>query len=332
MINLTHYIKAKSVADTYISHKRDLNKTAKKQHFFVRLSLCPGYDHFIKDMRNKNGLFDFIKEDLTRKLSMSWDELWKESMDNNKMEYKKKIAKTDDENIKFYFGMTEILDEACILLRNGMDLPDGIEKRINRRFILKMIDIANSDSTIKVDEATTYVNGIGCVICLKKIKNSLIPIDWKIINDCYDKIFEYYIQMCSEDGWLDKASEHTLHNRIYGLTHCIINLSNYYTERIDTRSFNEKPDIAARILNNIIDSQKSSNYKLFNDDALAEMLLCIKLCGGENWSERLVALDSLSGRFDSEKLMFREHKYDSFKDEILQNEHTNILYILNVLL
>ena len=85
------------------------------------------------------------------------------------------------------------------------------------------------------------------------------------------------------------------------------------------------------ILCGIVESQKQSNYILFNDDTLAEILLTIKLCGGEYAAERLPALDALSLRFDSTKLIFREHKGDSFKEELLANEHTNILYILNVL-
>lgn len=332
MINLNHYIKAKSVADTYISHKRDLNGTAKKQHFFTRLSLCEGYGYLLGDNRNKNGLFEFIKEDLTRKLSMDWNQMWDEAMKDDEYGYKKDIKKVDDGDVKFYFGMTEIIGLVCILLRNGIELPDGVEKKINRRYLLKMIDIANSDTIIREKEATTFVNGIGGIICLKWLNNSLVPIDWKIINDCYDKIFEYYINVCSENGWLEKASYYKLHNQIYGLTHCIINLSNFYTRPVDTTSFGEKPDIAARILNNIIDSQRLTNYGMFNDDTLAEMLLAVKLCGGECWPERLTGLDDLSGRFDSQKLMFREHQRPTLKEELLANEHTNILYILNVLL
>ena len=133
MINLNHYIKAKSVADTYITPKRDLNGTPKKQHFLARLSLCEGYGHILDDMRTKRGLFEFTSKDLSRRLGMSWDEMWKESIEKDEYGYKKKIAKVDDENVKFYFGMTEILGEIGILLRNGIELPAGVEKIITRR-------------------------------------------------------------------------------------------------------------------------------------------------------------------------------------------------------
>ena len=87
----------------------------------------------------------------------------------------------------------------------------------------------------------------------------------------------------------------------------------------------------ANVLINLVDNQRRENYTIFNDDTLAEMLLCMKLCGQDMCIERINALDALSLRFDSSKLIFRDHKYNTFKDELLQNEHTNILYVLNVL-
>jgi len=334
MIDFSHYIKAKSIADTYISHKRDLSGTTKKQHFFVRLSLCEGYRDILNDNRVKTGLFEFTRKDLERKLGMSWDEMWDESMGEDEFGYKKEIRGVDDEDIKFYFGMTDIIGETCILARNGQELPEGIEKKVNRKNLLRVIELANADTIMRDLEGTTYVNGIGGVMCLKWMKNSLVPVDWSYINGCFEGVWKYYLDKCGEGEW--KKSKKKLHNYIYGLTHCIINLSNFYTNIVsgvqNSEDFIDEVIHTKDMLCNIVDSQKSSNYSLFNDDTLAEMLLTIKLCGGEYAAERLTALNALSLRFDSAKLMFREHKYDSFKEELLANEHTNILYILNVLL
>lgn len=334
MIDFSHYIKAKSIADTYISHKRDLGGTTKKQHFFVRLSLCEGYKGILDDNRVKTGLFEFTKKDLERKLSMSWDELWDEIMKDDDRGHKKEIKEIDNEDIKFYFGMTELIDLTRILLYNDQPLPEGIEKKINRKNLLRIIEIANADTVMRDLEGTIYVNGIGGVMCLKCKKNSLVPIDWSYINGCFEGVWKYYLEKCGDGEW--KKSKKKLHNYIYGLTHCIINLSNFYTDIVsgvqNSENFLDEVIHTKDMLCNIVDSQKLSNYSLFNDDALAEMLLTIKLCGGEYAAERLTALDALSSRFDSAKLMFREHKYDSFKEELLANEHTNILYILNVLL
>lgn len=332
MIDFTHYIKAKSVADTYLQHIKDLNGTPKKQHFMVRLNLCEGYKDLLSDKRTKIGLFEYTSKDLKKKLDMSFDELWEESMANDEMGYKKEIKKTNDNNIKFYFGMTEVLGETCILLRSGMNLPEGIEKKITRRNLLKMIDIANNDQIMRKDEATTFVNGIGLIICLKQLKINLAPINWDTINDCYRKIWDYYIEICCMNkSWL--TSKHKLHNNIYGLTHCIINITNYYTALIeDDKIWKDYIKKSCEILKNLINNQKQFNYTIFNDDTLAEMLLCVKLCGMTDCIERIAALNSLSLRFDSSKLIFREHKNNSFKEELLLNEHTNILYILNVLL
>lgn len=331
MIDLSHYIKAKSIADTYINNYRYLNGTMKKQHFMSRLSLCNGYKNLLSDNRKKLSVFKYTTQDLTKKLSQSWGELWDDSIKNDGNGYKEKIKNQESGDIKFYFGMTDILGEASILLRNKLELPKGIEKKINRHNLIKMIDIANDDVLIKDLEGTTYVNGIGGIICLKKLKNSLIPIAWDTIDDCYKKIFEYYLDKYEHfESWMD--DEFKRHNYIYGLTHCIINLTNFYTEFIQN---NDKYMTYIRrtilCLKSILKYCKRNNYQLLNNDTLAEILLTMKLCGGEYETERIAAVDSLSLRFDPNKHIFREHKFDSFKDEILKNEHTNILYILNVL-
>ena len=331
MIDFTHYIKAKSVADTYLQHIKDLNGTMKKQHFMVRLSLCDGYKEILADNRTKTNLFKLTFDELKRKLDMSWDDMWDESMDNDEYGYKNEIKTHIDEDIKFYFGMTEILGLAGILLRNGMELPKETEKKINRRYILRMIEIANEDTIMKESEGTTYVNGIGEIMCLKWLKNSLVPIDWSTINDCYERIWRFYIEAVGKSQeWI--RSPRKRHNYIYGLTHCIINLTNYYTRFIgnDERWMNEIKE-TSNILINLVDNQRRENYIIFNDDTLAEMLLCIKLCGQDMCIERINAMNALSLRFDSTKLIFREHKSQTLKEELLKNEHTNILYILNVL-
>ena len=153
-----------------------------------------------------------------------------------------------------------------------------------------------------------------------------------IINGCFEGIWKYYLEKCGSGEW--KKSKSKLHNYIYGLTHCPINLSNFYTSVNDVQNseaFLDKVIHTKDMFCNIIASQKASNYSLFNDDTLAEMLLTIRLCGGEYDAERLAALDALSLRFNSSKLIFDEHKKDNLKDELLCNEHTNILYILNIL-
>ena len=332
MIDFTHYIKAKSVADTYLQHIKDLNGTSKKQHFLTRLSLCDGYKHILQDPHKKQSLYEYTRKELKKKLTMSWDEMWNESMNDDEYGYKKEIKKEVDDNIKFYFGMTDLIGLTCILLRNGENIPDDISKKINRQNLLRVIEIANSDMIMRDLEGTTYVNGVGGLMCLKWLKNNLVPIDWSYINGCFEGIWKYYLEKCGGAEW--KKSKNNLHNYIYGLTHCIINLSNFYTAINyvqNSENFLNEVIHTKDILCNIIESQKSSDYKIFNDDTLAEMLLTIRLCGGEYTIERLNALNSLSLRFNSTKLIFDEHKRNNLKEELLANEHTNILFILNIL-
>ena len=332
MIDFTHYIKAKSIADTYLQHIKDLNGTSKKQHFLTRLSLCDGYKHILQDPHKKQSLYEYTRKELKKKLTMSWDEMWNESMNDDEYGYKKEIKKEVDDNIKFYFGMTDLIGLTCILLRNGENIPDDISKKINRQNLLRVIEIANSDMIMRDLEGTTYVNGVGGLMCLKWLKNNLVPIDWSYINGCFEGIWKYYLEKCGGVEW--KKSKNNLHNYIYGLTHCVINLSNFYTAINyvqNSENFLNEVIHTKDILCNIIESQKSSDYKIFNDDTLAEMLLTIRLCGGEYAIERLNALNSLSLRFNSTKLIFDEHKRNNLKEELLANEHTNILFILNIL-
>jgi len=330
MVDYTHYIKATSVVDTYLDHINMLNNTAQKQHFLTRLNLCQGFGHLLDDKRVKSNLFKFILNDLENKLNMSFDEMWDESMKEDDFGYKKEIKKVDDADVKFYFGMTEIMELIGILLRQNIELPKDIDKKVNKESLQKMIDIANKDDIMKKDEGTTYVNGIGEIISLKELRDDLVPIEWDVINNCYKKIWDYYINICQKSSELN--TKHKRHNNIYGLTHCVINLTNFYTRFIGNNDiFMNQIKQTSRILINLVDSQRLNNYKIYNDDTLAEMLLCIRLCCQGDCIERLNALDALSLRFDSAKLMFREHKYDKLKDELIKNEHTNILYVLNVL-
>jgi len=332
MIDFSHYIKAKSIADTYLNHIKDLNGTLKKQHFLGRLSLCQGYGHILDNPRVKKNLYSFTRKDLEKKLSMSWNDIWEENMNDDKYGYKKDIKNKTDEDIMFYFGMTDIIDDVRVLISNKQELPDGVEKKINRRNLLRMIEIANADTVMRDLEGTTYVNGVGGIMCLKNLKQSLVPIDWSIINGCFEGIWKYYLEKCGSGEW--NKSKKNLHNYIYGLTHCPINLSNFYTNVNNVQNseiFLNEVIHTKDMLCGIVEFQKSSNYILFNDDTLAEILLAIRLCGGEYDAERLTALDALSLRFDPAKLIFREHKRESLKEELLANEHTNILYILNVL-
>jgi hypothetical protein len=329
MIDFTHYIKAKSVADTYLQHSRDLNGTPKKQHFMARLSLCNGYKGLLDDNRTKTSLFKWTSEDLAKKLGMSWDEIWDEMPDE--FGYNKEIKQLDDEDIKFYVGMTDVMEKVCILMRNGIPLPEGVEKKVNRRYLLKMMEIADRDTVMHEIQGTTFINGIGQIIYLKNLRNDLVPINWSTINDCYRRVWRFYIEKVGrEQKWM--LSKNKRHNYIYGLTHGVINITNYYDKPIvnDETWVNEIKE-TCNVLINLVDSQRLTNYSLFTDDALAEMLMCIKLCGQVDCIERIAALNALSLRFDSTKLIFREHKCEKFKDELLQNEHTNILYILNVL-
>ena len=335
MVDYSHYIKAHSVADTYLTHIQYLKGTTHKQHFLTRLSLCEGFGHILDDPRKKQSLYSFIQKDLTHKLSLSWNEMWDESMGDDDFGYKKEIKKEATDDIKFYFGMTDLIGEVCILLRNGVEIPEGIEKKIYRQNLLKMIEIANSDTIMRELEGTTYVNGIGGIVCLKMLDNKLVPINWETINNCFGGIWKWYLEKVGgrDHGWM--RSKQKIHNYIYGLTHCPINLSNFYTNINNVQNsehFLDEVVYTKDILCNIVESQKQLNYSIFNDDTLAEILLTIKICGGEYTTERLNALNALSGRFDSRKLMFREHKYDTFKEEIIKNEHTNSLYVLNVLL
>ena len=331
MIDFTHYIKAKSIVDTYLDNIRYLNDTAQKQHFLVRLSKCEGYNDILDNPRKKQTLFEFTTKELEEKLSRTPKESFEKCVEKNTFDYMNEIQKYENEDIDFYFDMVGVIGDTCALLRNGIEIPD-VSSKINKRNISKLIDIARADENLKKWQGTTYVNGVGGLICLKKLKKDLVPIGWDTLYNIYREIWRYYLKEVSELKDINRLPFSNLHNKVYGLTHCIINLTNFYTEFIGNNEvFMDEIKETMKVLNNLLSICKSNNYKYLSDDTLAEILFTLKLCCDDCSSERLAALDSLSWRFDSAKLMFREHKYEKLKDELIKNEHTNILYILNVL-
>ena len=332
MIDFTHYIKAKSVVDTYMDNMRYLNGVTQKQHFMTRLSLCDGYKDLLDNTRRKQTLFEFTRQDLDTKLSQSSKEVFDEYVKDDPNGYMDEIKKVANDDIYFYFDMNAVLEATCILLRNGMEIPD-VTSKINKRNILKLIELANNDTVLKALEGTVYVNGIGGLICLKKLKKDLVVIGWDTICDCFKKIWQYYLKETQKFVELNKVSTKVIHDNVYGLTHCVINLTNFYTEFIGNNDrFMDEIKATVSVLEGLLCVAKADGYKRLSDDTLAEILLTMKLCGGEYNSERMLALDALSLRFNAAKLMFDEHKYDKKGLELIKNEHTNILYVLNVLL
>ena len=331
MVDFTHYIKAKSVVDTYMDNIRYLNGVTQKQHFLTRLSLCDGYKDILDNTRKKQTLFAYTRQALDTKLKQTSKEVFDDCVSNDSNGYMDEIKKVENGDIDFYFDMNGVIEDTCILLRNGMEIPD-VSSKINKRNILKLIELANNDTVLKKLEGTTYVNGIGGLICLKKLKKELVVVGWDTIYECFEKIWNYYLDEVWNLVELNKVSSRIIHDNVYGLTHCVINLTNFYTEFIgNNERFIKQIKRTVTVLERLLCVAKADGYKRLNNDTLAEVLLTMKLCGGEYNSERMLALDALSLRFNAEKLMFDEHKYEKMGDELIKNEHTNILYVLNVL-
>ena len=306
MVNLEHYIKAKAIATRYLDNIRMLDGTTHKQHFLVRLSKCQDYSN----MQLSPKLFTFVTKELEWDLNHSFDEIYDKIVsENDSNGYMKAINKVVTPEIKFYFAMTDILDQLNVLLRNNINRPESdnqknksklkipdVSSKLTTHNIRKMLDIAKADTVMRELEGTQFVNGVGGLRNTKIMAPKLVGVSLQAIDDVFEEIFKYYIEDCNG---LNVEKGKRLHSRIYGLTHCIINLSNFYENFVNMQLYNGIAKDACGDLLDILKSQHRCNYKDLNSDTLAEILLCIKLCNKGLDTEYLNALSSLSMRFNS---------------------------------
>jgi hypothetical protein len=208
---------------------------------------------------------------------------------------KKKIGelfKSVDNDYKKFLCIITILEMTYTFQRVGMlDLIDidRIRNLIASNKSLIKKCIYEDKYIFKEKASTKYINSI---FFIKNLSNSINELNNIISEDLLNKTIKYFLRL-----YENKPDATTL----YGLTHILIGASDFYTKQID-----DKYDCLVKSINQAI-----CNSSIFNNSTLdlqIEMLLCSKLFSKYFINKNMDA-------------------YISF-DNLEENEHTNMLYIL----
>ena len=149
--------------------------------------------------------------------------------------------------------------------------------------------ISEDKYNFKEKASTKYINSI---FFIKNLSNEFNELNDIISETLLNKTIEYFLKL-----YKNKPDTTTL----YGLTHILIGASDFYTKQID-----DKYDYLVKSINQAI-----CNPSIFDKvtlDLQIEMLLCSKL-------------------FSKQPICKNMDAYISF-DNLEENEHTNMLYIL----
>lgn len=315
MISLSSYMLSRRVINTYMS-KLDLIKGhGEYQHFLARLK---SVDNSIEIPEET---FDYIKQNLTECLSLSPSELMDRLVKNDFNGYLDKIYKTKNTDYFEYFYIAHIYDFYSIIVRNNVDLDEDVQSKIHALItddvIDKMCNVCKKEE-LRTEEGTWCVNGIGYVLFYAKLTDS----QKKKMQDAFIELLQYYT-----DNF-----DITNRNMVYGLTHCIIQLSKFYTDKVGHNTFLDMENALAGVSHKIEGVFTLSNTKSMNSDMLAELLVTYKLIkqfdktsGTHNYN---IGFNELCRRLDNKKGYICDHKEKSQAFELMRNEHTNALFVL----
>ena len=329
MNNLYQYIESGRIVKAYRKHLHLLKEFTEYQHFLTRMSAIDG-SKLDKDV------FEVKIKELRSVLSMDPKEVFELALEEDTHGYLAELAETADDDIYNYLYVCRVMDDFGILLRNGLhDVISQFEDDLDRILLpdtVNMMCRISKNEKLRELEGTICVNGLGY----------LLPwIDrWDDahktkLTESFVELYRYYLEKVAEFGFKNR-------NFVYGLTHCIINLSNFYTKSVYYADiFND--DIcelymptADLIREQIKTAAENNKLKKISSDMLAELLVTYKLLLDKNHTEARqdysyvtnLAYQTLVRRIDKKKNYIRDHKSKTKSEDLRLNEHTNILFIL----
>ena len=314
MTDLSKYIQSGRVIKAYIDNIDLIKKYDQYQHFISRLRLT-GYPINVDDSIFSNIIVN-LKESLDSDIESFMQKLLKED-DNG---YLDKIYELQNKDYFKYLWLTHIFDFYSILSRNNVTIDDYTKTRIEKLVSDENIDLLiklSKEEDLRTKEGTWCVNGIGYILFGMNLTNNQKTKLQKAFTD----LFYYY------------ASNFDISNRdsVYGLTHCVIQMTKFYTQDISVYPEIEK--IISISKNAIYDSFNISTVKEMNSDMLAELLVTYKLLTKNDLDIKKhinlqTAYNELASRIDCIKNYICDHKEQNKSFELKRNEHTNILFIL----
>lgn len=334
MINLYNYIKSNCVKNVYLKNIWRIKKYNEYQHFLSRLSIVD------KTIEVNKEIYDVKINELNNIITSNPNETWKLSLKQDINGYLKELSNVITSEIKFYIHHCRIFDNLNILRRNNIDFDfENVKHFFDDEIIEKMCNISYNKALREL-EGTICVNGIGYL--LPFIDSYISEKSRKIVLKTFVDLYSFYVNKCEKTGFTNR-------NYVYGLTHCIIDISDFYKKDIyeQIEIFSDKFEIEDLYIRTIhiinkyiktsIESKSNLNIKDIKSDMIAELLVVYKLLVKNHENEKLIyefsnyinlAYQELCRRIDIKYNYIRDQKDDDFSIDLKINEHTNILFIL----
>ena len=334
MTNLYNYIKSNIVKNVYLKNLWRIKEYSEYQHFLSRLSVVD------KTVKINKEIYSVKIDELKSLIASNPNETWELALEQDNNDYLKEINKVITQEIKYYVHYGRIFDNLNILRRNNISFDfKSVKHFFDDEIVEKMCNISYNE-TLRELEGTICVNGIGYL--LPFIDSYISEKSRKIVLKTFVDLYSFYADKCEKTGFVNR-------NYVYGLTHCVIDISDFYKKDIykQTKLFldsNEIEDLYIRtihIINKYIkastETKSELNIKDIKSDMIAEMLVVYKLLVKNQENEKFIyeysnyinlAYQELCRRIDIKYNYIRDNKDNDFSIDLKINEHTNILFIL----
>lgn len=334
MTNLYNYIKSNIVKNVYLKNLWRIKEYSEYQHFLSRLSVVD------KTVKINKEIYSVKIDELKSLIASNPNETWELALEQDNNDYLKEINKVITQEIKYYVHYGRIFDNLNILRRNNISFDfKSVKHFFDDEIVEKMCNISYNE-TLRELEGTICVNGIGYL--LPFIDSYISEKSRKIVLKTFVDLYSFYADKCEKTGFVNR-------NYVYGLTHCIIDISDFYKKDIykQTKLFldsNEIEDLYIRtihIINKYIkastETKSELNIKDIKSDMIAELLVVYKLLVKNQENEKFIyeysnyinlAYQELCRRIDIKYNYIRDNKDNDFSIDLKINEHTNILFIL----
>lgn len=334
MINLYNYIKSNIVKNVYLKNLWRIKEYNEYQHFLSRLSIVDKTVEVSKD------IYSVKINELNHIILSNPEKTWELSLEQDNNGYLRELNKVITQEIKYYVYYCRIFDNLNILRRNNIDFDfESVKHFFDDEIIEKMCNISYNEKLREL-EGTICVNGIGYL--LPFIDTYISEKSRKIVLKAFVDLYSFYANKCEKSGFINR-------NYVYGLTHCIIDISDFYTKDIyeQIEMFLDKFEIEDLYIKTIhiinkyikasIESMSEINIRDIKSDMIAELLVVYKLLVKNHENEKFIyeysnyinlAYQELCRRVDIKYNYIRDHKDNDFAIDLKINEHTNILFIL----
>lgn len=314
MTNIAHYIQSNRIINVYLENIDLLRDYSEYQHFMSRLDI-------IRKRQTPQKYFLNIVNDLEESINSSADEVVEKLLCKDTKGFLKKICATGNKEIFKYLYLTHISDLYSICIRNNVKLDKDVQEKISS--ILSNDNTVDflcrvcKNSELRKYEGTWCANGIGYVLFY--IEHNEQNKQKLFVALC--DIYKYYL------------SNFNINNRdsVYGLTHCILQFSMFYTKDVYKNDFCNN-EVVKLFLDTIKVIETAFNsidkVKSMSSDMIAELLVVYKMLDKNENRYTSLAYNELVRRINPKYNIIVSTKNDDFTQLLKLNEHTNILFVL----